>query len=183
MSKTPGAWHPRSPGFARTPVRAVNREHVPLPGSREGLFYGRTRETSFSGQRRADPPFPNRTTVPAFYRRTVASRLSAGSIARPGRNIFFRAECAVPVCIARAGPRLPRKSEQGVRGDFSNKAKKRSYYQEMAAHPVTSPLAAVLGLAALATGKSRDKGVLAALLALSAMGVSGKGALAATYKE
>ena len=73
----------------------------------------------------------------------------------------------------------------GVRGDFSNKAKKRSYYQEMAAHPVTSPLAAavVLGLAALATGKSRDKGVLAGLLALSAMGVSGKGALAATYKE
>ena len=73
----------------------------------------------------------------------------------------------------------------GVRGDFTQKAKKRSYYQEMAAHPVASPLgaAAVLGLAALATGKARDKGVLAGLLALGAMGMSGKGALSATYKE
>lgn len=73
----------------------------------------------------------------------------------------------------------------GVRGDFTKKAKKRSYYQEMAAHPITSPLgaAAVLGLAAIAAGRARDKGVLAGLLTLGALGLSGKGTLAATYKE
>jgi NAD(P)-dependent dehydrogenase (short-subunit alcohol dehydrogenase family) len=79
----------------------------------------------------------------------------------------------------------PVEDDGGVRGDFTQKAKKRSYYQEMAAHPVASPLgaAAALGLAALATGKARDRGVLAGLLALGAMGMSGKGALAATYRE
>jgi hypothetical protein len=79
----------------------------------------------------------------------------------------------------------PVEDDGGVRGDFTRKAKKRSYYQEIAAHPIASPLgaAAVLGLAALATGKARDNGVLAGLLALGAMGMSGKGALAATYKE
>lgn len=78
----------------------------------------------------------------------------------------------------------PVDDDGGVRGDFPQKAKKRSYYQEVAAHPIASPLgaAAVLGLVALATGKARDRGVLAGLLALGAMGMSGKGTLAATYR-
>ena len=79
----------------------------------------------------------------------------------------------------------PVEDDGGVRGDFTQKAKKRSYYQEMAAHPIASPLgaAAVFGLAAFAAGKTRDKGVLAGLLTLSALGLSGKGTLAATYTE
>lgn len=76
-------------------------------------------------------------------------------------------------------------TDGGVRGDFASAAKKRSYYQQIAAHPIASPLgaAAILGLAALATGRSRDRGVLAGLLALGAIGASGKGALAATHRE
>ena len=69
----------------------------------------------------------------------------------------------------------------GVRGDFTQKAKKRSLYQEMAAHSAASSLgvAAVLGFAAVAAGKIRDRGVPAGLLALGAVGLTGKGALAA----
>jgi short-subunit dehydrogenase len=79
----------------------------------------------------------------------------------------------------------PVADDGGVRGDFTSGAKKRSYYQEMAAHPAASPLAAaaVLGLGALVAGKSRDRGVLAGLLALGALGLSGKGTLAAGYRE
>ena len=70
-------------------------------------------------------------------------------------------------------------SDGGPKGDFTQKAKSRSYYQEIAAHPVASPLgaAAVLGLSALAAGKARDRGVLTGLLALGVMGLAGKGAL------
>jgi NAD(P)-dependent dehydrogenase (short-subunit alcohol dehydrogenase family) len=79
----------------------------------------------------------------------------------------------------------PVEDDGGVRGDFTSQAKKRSYYQELAAHPIASPLgaAALLGLGALAAGKARDRGVLAGLLALGALGLSGKGALAAGYRE
>jgi short-subunit dehydrogenase len=72
----------------------------------------------------------------------------------------------------------------GPKGDFTQKAKKRSLYQELAAHPVASPLGAatVLGAAALLTGKSRDRGVQAGLLALGALGLAGKSTLSKTYK-
>jgi short-subunit dehydrogenase len=71
----------------------------------------------------------------------------------------------------------------GPKGDFTQRAKRRSLYQEVAAHPVASPLgaAAILGAAALITGKSRDRGVQAGLLALGALGFTGKGALSKTY--
>jgi NAD(P)-dependent dehydrogenase (short-subunit alcohol dehydrogenase family) len=71
----------------------------------------------------------------------------------------------------------------GARGDFSPQAKARSLYQEIAAHPVASPLgaAAVLGIAALITGKAHDRGIQAGLLALGAIGLTGKGALSKTY--
>lgn len=73
----------------------------------------------------------------------------------------------------------------GPKGDFVQKAKKSSLYQEMAAHSLASPLgaAAVLGLAALAAGKAQDRGVLAGLLALGAVGLTGKGALSAGYQS
>lgn len=79
----------------------------------------------------------------------------------------------------------PVQDDGGVRGDFSDKATNRSYYQEIAAHSIASPLgaAAVLGLGALIAGKARDRGVLAGLLALGALGLSGKGALAAGYRK
>ncbi|HEV2148939.1 MAG TPA: SDR family oxidoreductase [Longimicrobiaceae bacterium] len=72
----------------------------------------------------------------------------------------------------------------GTRGDFTPQARTRSLYQEVAAHPVASPLgaAAVLGVAALLMGKRRDRGVQAGLLALGAFGLTGKGALSGTYK-
>jgi hypothetical protein len=71
----------------------------------------------------------------------------------------------------------------GPKGDFSTQSKSRSMYQEIAAHPVASPLgaAAVLGVAALITGKAQDRGVQAGLLALGAIGLTGKGALSKTY--
>lgn len=72
----------------------------------------------------------------------------------------------------------------GPRGDFMRRSRSRSLYQQVAAHSVASPLgaAAVLGLAALVAGKARDRGVLAGLLTLGAMGMTGKGALAGTFK-
>jgi hypothetical protein len=72
----------------------------------------------------------------------------------------------------------------GAKGDFTQQSKSRSLYQEMATHSVASPLgaAAVLGVAALVLGKARDRGVLAGLLALGTMGVTGKGALNATQR-
>jgi hypothetical protein len=72
----------------------------------------------------------------------------------------------------------------GPKGDFTQMAKKRSMYQEVAAHPVASPLgaAAVLGLAALAAGKASDRGVLAGLMALGAIGMTGKGTLSKTLR-
>jgi hypothetical protein len=71
----------------------------------------------------------------------------------------------------------------GAKGDFSPQAKARSLYQEIAAHPVASPLgaAAVLGIAALITGKAQNRGIQAGLLALGAIGLTGKGALSKTY--
>jgi NAD(P)-dependent dehydrogenase (short-subunit alcohol dehydrogenase family) len=73
----------------------------------------------------------------------------------------------------------------GPKGDFTQKAKKRSYYQQMARHSVASPLgaAAVLGLSALAAGKTRNRGVLTGLLALGAIGLAGKGALAKVFES
>ena len=75
-------------------------------------------------------------------------------------------------------------SDGGPKGDFTQMSKKQSYYQEIAAHPVASPFgaAAVLGLAALVTGKTRDRGVLAGLLALGALGLTGKGTIAAAVE-
>lgn len=77
----------------------------------------------------------------------------------------------------------PVASDGGVRGDFSAQAKSSSLYQEVAAHSILSPLgaAAVLGVAALVTGKTRDRGVLVGLLALGALGLGGKGVLSAAY--
>ncbi|MDQ3389284.1 MAG: SDR family oxidoreductase [Gemmatimonadota bacterium] len=73
----------------------------------------------------------------------------------------------------------------GSRGDFSQQAKARSLYQEIAAHPVAAPLgaAAVLGIAALIAGKAQHRGIQAGLLALGAIGLTGKGALSKTYIE
>jgi short-subunit dehydrogenase len=73
----------------------------------------------------------------------------------------------------------------GPKGDFTQTAKSHSLYQELATHSIVSPLgaAAVLGLAALASGRARDRGVVAGLLALGAMGLTGKGALAATVER
>jgi short-subunit dehydrogenase len=72
----------------------------------------------------------------------------------------------------------------GPKGDFTQKSKRSSMYQEMAAHPIASPLgaAAVLGLGAVVLGKASDRGVVAGLLALGALGLSGKGALSAGYQ-
>ncbi|MBW3631296.1 MAG: SDR family oxidoreductase [Gemmatimonadetes bacterium] len=71
-----------------------------------------------------------------------------------------------------------------VRGDFTSKAKKRSLYQEIAAHRLLSPLgaAAVLGAAALASSKAKAPAMLTRLLALGAAGLAGKGVLAATVE-
>lgn len=78
----------------------------------------------------------------------------------------------------------PVEDDGGVRGDFTPRAKRHSVYQQLAAHPVLGSfgLAAALGAAALASGKSRDRGVLAGLLALGALGFAGKGALAAGFE-
>lgn len=72
----------------------------------------------------------------------------------------------------------------GVRGDFPQKTKKRSVYQEVVAHSAAGPAAAaaILVLAALSTRKAKDKGVLAGFLALGALGMTGKGLLSATFE-
>jgi len=76
----------------------------------------------------------------------------------------------------------------GVRGDFSDQATTRSVYQEIAAHPVTGALAgaAALGVGAAVLRRTVDRGARArgafpALLAVGAVMLAGKGALAATY--
>lgn len=79
----------------------------------------------------------------------------------------------------------PVEDDGGVRGDFTQKAKNRSVYQEIAAHPAAHSLAAAaaLGLGALALGRARDRNTLASLLTLGALALGGKGTLAAAYKE
>lgn len=76
-------------------------------------------------------------------------------------------------------------SDGGPKGDFPQQTKARSIYQEIAARSIASPLAAatMLCLVALATGKLRDRGVVTSLLALGAVGLTGKGAMAATFKS
>ncbi len=78
----------------------------------------------------------------------------------------------------------PVEDDGGARGDFSHRAHKRSLYQEIAAHPTASSLAAAaaLGLGVLALRKADEKGALPALLTLGALMLAGKGALAATFE-
>lgn len=75
-------------------------------------------------------------------------------------------------------------SDGGVRGDFTNRSKKRSLYQELAAHPVAASLAgaAALGVAAVAARRlDHDRAVLPALLGAGALMLTGKGAVGARY--
>lgn len=78
----------------------------------------------------------------------------------------------------------PVESDGGVRGDFSSQAKARSLYQEIAAHPISAPLAAaaVLTLGALVLKRSRDDGALPMVLGLGALMLSGKSTAAATIQ-
>jgi short-subunit dehydrogenase len=73
----------------------------------------------------------------------------------------------------------------GPKGDFLRKAKRRSYYQEMAAHSGAPLLgaAAVLGLAAVIAERAPKQRGLAGLLALGAMALGAKGALSATLER
>ncbi|MEX2583577.1 MAG: SDR family oxidoreductase [Gemmatimonadota bacterium] len=74
-------------------------------------------------------------------------------------------------------------ADGGSKGDFSPQARSQSLYQEIASHPVASPIgmAAVLGFAALITGHAQDRRVQAGLLALGAIGLTGKGTLSRIY--
>jgi hypothetical protein len=78
----------------------------------------------------------------------------------------------------------PVEDDGGIRGDFSQRAHKRSWYQEIAAHPTASSLAAAaaLGLGVLALRKADERGALPALLTLGALMLTGKSTLAATFE-
>lgn len=69
----------------------------------------------------------------------------------------------------------------GMRGDFTSRSHSRSFYQALSAHSLVTPFAAaaMLGLAALSTGGASRRGLLPGLLALTAVGLAGKGILAA----
>ncbi len=73
----------------------------------------------------------------------------------------------------------------GVRGDFTPQAKKRSYYQEMAANPIAFAFgaAALTAVGAVVAGRARDRRLLAGLLIATALGLTGKGAVAAAYRR
>jgi NAD(P)-dependent dehydrogenase (short-subunit alcohol dehydrogenase family) len=79
----------------------------------------------------------------------------------------------------------PVEDDGGVRGDFSDGAKRGSLYQSLEAHPAAAALAAaaLLGWGALALRRRGDAaGAAAALLGAGTLMFTGKGTLAAAYK-
>jgi short-subunit dehydrogenase len=73
----------------------------------------------------------------------------------------------------------------GPRGDFTQKAKKRSLYQEVAAHSTASSLttAAALGLGAVLLKRAREGDSLPMLLGAGAVMLTGKGALSKVFES
>lgn len=72
----------------------------------------------------------------------------------------------------------------GVRGDFGGRAARRSYYQAVAARPVVAAVSAAvaLGLGAMAVERMTDRRALPVLLAVGALMLTGRGALAAVSR-
>jgi hypothetical protein len=79
----------------------------------------------------------------------------------------------------------PVEDDGGVRGDFSDGARRSSMYQSLEAHPAAAALAAaaLLGWGALALRRRGDAaGAAVALLGAGTLVFTGKGTLAAAYK-